>query len=100
MQPVTNQVEYIFPENEFGTYPDVEEVSDANIAGNNSMLQINAEYVVCQLGRTTPYLTSTAFSDWPYYHTVIALIAACESLQIIKAGAAASTKRQKHKAKP
>ena len=34
MQPVTNQVEYIFPEHEFGIYPDVEEVSDANIAGN------------------------------------------------------------------
>lgn len=74
MQPVTNQVEYIFPENEFGTYPDVDEVSDANIAGNKSMLQINAEYIACG---TTPYLTSTAFSDWPEpSHTVIA---ACES---------------------
>ena len=26
MRPVTNEVEYMFPENEFGTYPDIEEV--------------------------------------------------------------------------
>ena len=32
MRPVTHEVEYIFPENEFGTYPDIEEVSDANTA--------------------------------------------------------------------
>lgn len=27
MRPVTNEVEYMFAENEFGTYPDIEEVS-------------------------------------------------------------------------
>lgn len=26
MRPVTNEVEYIYPETEFGTYPDVQEV--------------------------------------------------------------------------
>lgn len=26
MRPVTSEVEYIYPETEFGTYPDVEEV--------------------------------------------------------------------------
>ena len=38
MRPVTNEVEYMFPENEFGTYPDIEEVG-ASYTSQSCILQ-------------------------------------------------------------